>query len=128
MKRFKIFYCIILLLLSYQGNAFGKAAPIIRKFSADQTYTKQTSVFSKLVIFKQSAKLKYYKPQKSAKLRVPLTKSLKRKATSLDNNLLANFYCTNYVTIRYFGDALIYGITVTYTISRHSYLHLYQLF
>lgn len=114
----------MLLWFSASGYATNKTVPLLRNFSKQSTATKVL-----LPNFKNSGlKFKYSKVHKKVDFRVDVLKGIKRKATNQENNLLPDFYFTDFITLRCYKGSLIYGIATAYCIQRHTYLHLYQLF
>lgn len=114
----------MLLWFSVSGSATTKTAPLLRNFSKQSTATKML-----LPNFKYPGlKYKYSKAQKKVDFHTDVYKGIKRKATHPENNLLPDFYFTDFITLRCFKGSLVYGIATAYCIQRHTHLHLYQLF
>lgn len=128
MKRFKIIYYIVLLLLSVSGVASGKAEPAVRNFTAQRISVKELPAGTSIFFRDETKMLPYFKFDKKENARSLFAKGMRRKALPLETNLLPDFYYREFVTVRCFHDSMIYSLIVRYTISRHTYLHLYQLF
>lgn len=119
---------MVLLWLSVCGNAFGKAQPIFRNFVTENTNVKKLTACSAIFALKATDKQYCRKFVKAEEVSSLVSKGMRRKAVPLDTDLLPDFYNSEFVTLRCFHDTVIYGLTVLYSVSRHTYLHLYQLF
>lgn len=127
MNRFKIIYFTILLWLSVCGCAFGKAEPIVRNFTTECPSLKGIPVWNTVFSIRE-LKNSHCTFAKKEAASVLISKGMRRKALPLDTDLLPDFYCVDFVTLRCFDDTMIYTLIVRYTVPTHTYLHLYQLF
>lgn len=128
MKRFKILYIIMALMLSFLGMAAGKAEPIFKKVQAERIFTKTLLTDVRFAPVKHDVKLHDIKHRKDTKYRASCRVQMKRKATPLETTAVHRLYLSEFILIKQFTDNRNYGLSKLYSVALHTYLHLYQLF